>query len=94
METIAKKQSDEDFVESYRQQCSEAQAFLDNLIRDLEGVDKGRGLPLEGKLNSLQGILQNHSEMKSLTVPKIRTLMNKVIDIVSNLDAQQVEEQV
>ncbi|CAH1403532.1 unnamed protein product [Nezara viridula] len=93
LETIAKKQSDEDFVESYRQQCSEAQAFLDNLIRDLEGVDKGRGLPLEGKLNSLQGILQNHSEMKSLTVPKIRSLMNNVIDIVSNLDAQQVEEQ-
>ena len=94
MEAIAKKQADEDLVESYRQQRSEAQAFLDSLVRDLEEVYTGLGLPLEGKLNSLQGILASYNEMKSISLPRIKTLMSQVVDIVSNLDAQQVEEQV
>lgn len=94
LDTIGKKQGDEDIVEAYRSSCGEAQNFLDSVVRELEGVEKGRGLPLEGRINTLKSILEKHEAKKSATLPKIKTLMDQVIDIVSNLDAQQVEEQV
>lgn len=57
-------------------------------------ADKGSGLPCPQKLNALQELSSEFGDAGKDKVDNIKTVGSEVINIVSNLESQQVEEQV
>lgn len=57
-------------------------------------ADKGSGLPCPQKLNALKELSLEFSQAGKEKVDSIKTVGSQVINIVSNLESQQVEEQV
>lgn len=57
-------------------------------------ADKGSGLPCPQKLNALKELSSDFGQNGKDKVDAIKNVGNKVINIVSNLESQQVEEQV
>lgn len=93
-ETLAKKHADENVVEAYRTACNNAQQLLDSFIKQLEGIEKGHSIELPQRITNLESVADSYDGKVNLTMGNIKELAEKVFDIVSNLDAQQVEEQV
>lgn len=57
-------------------------------------ADKGSGLPCPQKLSALKELSDEFGKAGKDKVDNIKTVGSKVINIVSNLESQQVEEQV
>ncbi|KAL1139465.1 hypothetical protein AAG570_006449 [Ranatra chinensis] len=93
METLAKKQGDEALIERYRIICGDGQCWLDSITKRLEQAERGRGLTLPQKLSTLEAIALDHAEKRIPIIDSVRDLAEQVINVVSNLDSQQVEDQ-
>lgn len=57
-------------------------------------ADKGSGLPCPQKLSALRDLSADFEQSGKNKVDNIQEIGSKVINIVSNLESQQVEEQV
>lgn len=57
-------------------------------------ADKGSGLPCPQKLSALKELIADFEQSGKDKVDNIKTVGSQVINIVSNLESQQVEEQV
>lgn len=57
-------------------------------------ADKGSGLPCPQKLSALKELSDEFGKVGKDKVDNIKNVGSKVINIVSNLESQQVEEQV
>ena len=94
LDTLGKKKDDEAMIETYRSACSDAQQWLDNVVKKLETVDKGHGLDVGLKLSTLYDIAEDLEKKRPEIINTVKQLAEKVVNIVSNLDSQQVEDQV
>ncbi|XP_075225316.1 muscle-specific protein 300 kDa isoform X2 [Lycorma delicatula] len=93
LETIAKKQAEQNIMEEYRNKAHETQGWLDSLGKRLDVLEKPSGLDCMQKLTTLAEIGFEFNENGLPRVNEVKSLANLVMTVVNNLDAQQVEEQ-
>ncbi|XP_070067953.1 muscle-specific protein 300 kDa isoform X15 [Drosophila takahashii] len=93
MDAIAKKQAGQNVIDGYRQGMADVQNWFDTLIKRMDVLDRGSGLNCAQKTAAINEI-KNEYELQGH--PKIQELKGKaaqVAEVISNLDGQQVEEQ-
>lgn len=93
MDAIAKKQAGQNVIDGYRQGMADVQNWFDTLIKRMDVLDRGSGLNCAQKMAAINEI-KNEYELQGH--PKIQELKGKaaqVAEVISNLDGQQVEEQ-
>ncbi|XP_070139488.1 muscle-specific protein 300 kDa isoform X14 [Drosophila kikkawai] len=93
MDAIAKKQAGQNVIDGYRQGMADVQNWFDSLIKRMDVLDRGSGLNCAQKTAAINEI-KNEYELQGH--PKIQELKGKasqVAEVISNLDGQQVEEQ-
>lgn len=90
---IANKQAGQSLIEDYRQHVQLMHTWLDNLLKRSETVDKGSGLNCAQKQTAIIELQTEFEEQGPKKLEDIKRLAGEVIDVVSNLDSQQVEEQ-
>lgn len=92
-DAIVKKQTDKTLIDEYRQKQQEMHTWLDTLIKRMDILDKGSGMTCPQKLVTIFEIKKEFESEGPSRLQNIKQLANNVIDVVSNLDSQQVEEQ-
>lgn len=93
-QVMGKKQAAQSIIEEYRINLQDIHSWFDSLIKQMEVLDKGSGLDCIHKLAVISEIGSEFESQGPRRVDEIKRLANAVIDVVSNLDSQQVEEQV
>ncbi|XP_068085330.1 muscle-specific protein 300 kDa [Anabrus simplex] len=89
----AKKEGGQRTIEGYRQKLHDIHGFFDSLSKRMEELDKGSGLECPQKIAIIADIESDFNSQAPPKVDEVKQLGNVVMDLVSNLDAQQVEEQ-
>ncbi|XP_063222936.1 muscle-specific protein 300 kDa isoform X4 [Bacillus rossius redtenbacheri] len=84
---LGKKQAAQGVMEELRARVQHTLAWLDALAKRLEGPDCHR------KLAAVAGIARELDQLGPERLAEVRRLAGDVTDLVSNLDSQQVEEQ-
>ncbi|CAA9993818.1 unnamed protein product, partial [Nesidiocoris tenuis] len=93
-ETLEKKIEDENQVEAYRAACAAAQQKLEGFAKQLELVDKGHAMDLPKRIAKLDEIAKQCDAETPTVLANIKKLAEKAANIVSNIDAQQIDEQI
>jgi nesprin-1 len=91
---MGKKQAAQDIIEDYRTHLQDIHSWFDSLVKQMEVLDKGSGLDCTQKLGVISEIGSDFESQGGNRVGEIKRLAGAVVDVVSNLDSQQVEEQV
>lgn len=94
IEAIAGKQATQDLIQRYRSHVQEIQTWLDNLSKRVDVVDKGSGLTIAQKITTVQEITTEFETQGPGKLDEVKKLGDLVMDSVSNLDSQQIEEQI
>lgn len=94
IDAIAGKQAAQDLIQKYRAQVQDIQAWFDVLSKKVDAIEKGNGLPIAQKIANVREISEEFSSEGPIKLENIKRLGDAVIDAVSNLDSQQVEEQI
>lgn len=90
---ISQKQSHQNVIENYRQSVQNVNSWFDNLVKRIDAIDKGSGLNCVQKQSAvaeLQAEFDSHGPQR---IDDVKQLAAQVVDVVSNLDSQQIEEQ-
>lgn len=91
---MANKQAGQNLIEDYRQHVQAIHGWFDNLLKKSETVDKGSGLTCAQKQAAIIELQTEFDDQGPQKLEGIKKLAGEVIEVVSNLDSQQVEEQV
>lgn len=94
IDAITGKQAAQDFIQKYRLQVQDIQAWFDNLSKKVDVIEKGSGLTINQKISNLKDITTEFESQGSEKLAEIKKLGDQVMDSVSNLDSQQIEEQI
>lgn len=81
-------------IESYREALQESHKWIDSLIKDLDLIDMGNNTTCLQKLETVRNIEKSYSEQYPQRLTTIYEIKDKLVAVISNLDSQQVEEQV
>ncbi|KAF5308513.1 hypothetical protein FQR65_LT06178 [Abscondita terminalis] len=90
---IAEKQSNQDLIDSFKQNLQGINNWFDNVVKRMDAIDKGSGLNCAQKQAALSELENEFDELGPTRLEDIKQLGTKVKEAVSNLDAQQIEEQ-
>lgn len=93
MDSIATKTTGQNVIETYRQAVLDMNAWFDSLIKKIDVLDIGSGLNCAQKLAAISEIRNEFEAQGPNKLADVKHKAQKVIEIISNLDAQQVEEQ-
>lgn len=93
-QVMGKKQAAQDIIEDYRTHLQDIHSWFDSLVKRMEVLDKGSGLDCTQKLAVISEIGSEFESQGGNRVGEIKRLAGAVVDVVSNLESQQVEEQV
>lgn len=93
MDSIATKTTGQNVIETYRQAVLDMNAWFDSLIKKIDVLDIGSGLNCAQKLAAISEIKNEFETQGPIKLADVKQKAQKVIEIISNLDAQQVEEQ-
>ncbi|XP_012253400.2 muscle-specific protein 300 kDa isoform X14 [Athalia rosae] len=94
IEAIAGKQATQDLIQKYRSHVQDIQTWFDNLSKRVDVVDKGSGLVIAQKISTVQEITSEFESQGPGKLDEVKQLGDLVMDSVSNLDSQQIEEQI
>ncbi|KAK6636175.1 hypothetical protein RUM43_009828 [Polyplax serrata] len=96
MAVIAKKERAQQITEDYRKNLADAHQWLDSIIKKMENLDKGSSPTLDcyQKLNGIHDLSNEINTQGNQRTEEVKKLANHVVDLVSNLDSQQVDEQI
>lgn len=94
IDAIAGKQAAQDFIQKYRSQVQDIQAWFDNLSKKVDVIEKGSGLTIDQKISNLKDITAEFESQGPEKLAEVKKLGDQVMDSVSNLDSQQIEEQI
>lgn len=94
IDAIAGKQAAQDFIQKYKLQVQDIQAWLDTLSKKVDVIEKGSGLTIDQKISNLKDITAEFESQGPEKLTEIKKLGDQVMDSVSNLDSQQIEEQI
>ncbi|CAG9579065.1 unnamed protein product [Danaus chrysippus] len=92
-QAIEREKGNQSIIEDFRHKCQEIHDWFDSVLKKMCLADKGSGLPCPQKLNALKELSSDFGQNGKDKVDAIKNVGNKVINIVSNLESQQVEEQ-
>lgn len=90
---IERKRNNQDIIDDYIKAISESKGFFDSVVHRLEMLDGPCGMNCEQKLNETNSIKSEFELKASQLKEKIQSLGAKVFEMISNLDAQQVDDQ-
>lgn len=93
-DAIAGKQAAQDLIQKYRSQVQDTQAWFDTLSKKIDVIEKGSGLTISQKISNLRDITAEFESQGPEKLAEIKKLGDQVMDSVSNLDSQQIEEQI
>ncbi|XP_018338972.1 PREDICTED: nesprin-1 isoform X6 [Trachymyrmex septentrionalis] len=93
-EAIAGKQAAQDLIQKYRSQVQDIQTWFDGLSKKVDMIEKGSGLTIGQKISNLKDITTEFESQGTEKLAEIKKLGDQVMDSVSNLDSQQIEEQI
>lgn len=93
MDSIAKKTSGQNVIDDYRNAITDMHAWFDGLIKKMDVLDKGSGLNCVQKLEAINEIKSDFDEQGPLKMKDLKQKSQDVHEIISNLDGQQVDEQ-
>ncbi|KAF5292003.1 hypothetical protein FQA39_LY14120 [Lamprigera yunnana] len=91
--TWAQKQAHQDLIDSFRQNVQGINSWFDNIVKRIDAIDKGSGLNCVQKQAAISDLVNEFNEQGPTRIDEVKRLGAQVIEIVSNLDSQQVEEQ-
>lgn len=94
IKAIEREKGNQAIIDNFRHKCQEIHDWFDSVLKKMCLADKGSGLPCPQKLNALKELLAEFSQAGKEKVDNIKVVGSEVINIVSNLESQQVEEQV
>lgn len=94
LKAMEREKGNQAIIDDFRHKCQEIHDWFDSVLKKMCLADKGSGLPCPQKLNALKELSSEFGQAGKDKVDSIKTVGSKVINIVSNLESQQVEEQV
>lgn len=94
LKAMEREKSNQAIIDAFRNKCQEIHNWFDSVLKKMCLGDKGSGLPCPQKLNALKEMSSEFGQAGKDKVDSIKTVGSQVINIVSNLESQQVEEQV
>nr|XP_034172930.1 nesprin-1 isoform X14 [Osmia lignaria] len=93
-DAIAGKQAAQDLIQKYRSQVQTVQSWLDALSKKVDVIEKGNGQTIGQKISSVKEITAEFESQGPGKLNEVKSLGDQVMDSVSNLDSQQIEEQI
>lgn len=93
MDSIARKTSGQNIIDTYRNAITDMHSWFDNLIKKMDVLDKGSGLNCVQKLDAINEIKSDFEEQGPQKMKDLKQKSQDVHEIISNLDGQQVDEQ-
>lgn len=93
MDAIAAKTSGQNVIDTYRQAVQDLHVWFDYLIKKIDVLDKGSGLNCAQKLAAITEIKTEFVNDGPKKLADLKQKAHNVTEIISNLDSQQVEEQ-
>lgn len=93
MNTLARKTSGQNIIEAYRTAVADMHAFFDNVIKRADILNQGAGLTSAQKLAAIVEIKNEFDDQAPVKLTDLNQRAGDVKEIISNLDCQQVEEQ-
>lgn len=94
LKAIEREKGNQAIIDAFRNKCQEIHDFFDSTLKKMCLADKGSGLPCPQKLSALKELSSEFGQAGKDKVDSIKSVGSQVINIVSNLESQQVEEQV
>lgn len=94
LKAIEREKGNQAIIDNFRHKCQEIHDWFDSVLKKMCLADKGSGLPCPQKLNALKELSSEFGQVGKEKVDSIKKVGSEVINIVSNLESQQVEEQV
>lgn len=94
LKAIEREKGNQAIIDTFRHKCQEIHDWFDSVLKKMCLADKGSGLPCPQKLNALKELSSEFGQVGKEKVDNIKKVGSEVINIVSNLESQQVEEQV
>ncbi|XP_043492348.1 nesprin-1 [Polistes fuscatus] len=93
-DAIVGKQASQDLIQKYRNQVQDIQTWFDALLKKADGIEKGSGLTIGQKISNIKEIIGEFESQSTDKLDEVKKLGDQVMDSVSNLDSQQIEEQI
>lgn len=93
MDTLARKTSGQSIIDTYRASVADMHAYFDATIKKADVLDRGSGLNAAQKLAGIAEIKNEFDDQGPVKMTDLRQKAHDVTEIISNLDGQQVEEQ-
>lgn len=81
-------------VELYRQACQDGHNWADELFKQMDKLDVGNNMTCDQKMEAIQGIDKGFAAQQPTRWDEIVDAKTNLTLVISNIDAQQVEEQV
>ncbi|KZC10894.1 Nesprin-1 [Dufourea novaeangliae] len=94
MDAIAGKQAAQELIQKYRSQVQNIQSWLDALSKKVDVIEKGNGQTIAQKISNVKEITAEFESQGPGRLSEVKSLGDQVMDSVSNLDSQQIEEQI
>lgn len=80
-------------IETYRQAYQDGHNWVDELIKQLDKIEMGNNIACAQKMETIQGVEKEFSKQRPIRFDAITQAKADLIPVISNIDAQQVEEQ-
>lgn len=94
MKAMGQVKNNQRLIELYRQAHQDGHNWVDELIKQLDKMDMGNNMSCEQKMESMRGIEKEFSNQRPTRLNEILDARTALIPVISNIDAQQVEEQI
>jgi nesprin-1 len=92
MNQIERKRNNQGIIDDYLKSISDSKSFFDGLVHRLEVMDGPCGMNCEQKLNEINSIKSEFETKVPELKQQIQAKGAKVFEVISNLDAQQVDD--
>lgn len=93
MNSLARKTSGQNIIEAYRTAVAEMHVFFDNIIKRSDILNQGAGLTSAQKMAAIVELKNEFDDQGPVKLADLNQRAGDVKEIISNLDCQQVEEQ-
>lgn len=93
MNTLARRTSGQNIIDTYRAAIADMHAYFDATVKRADVLDRGSGLNCAQKLAGIVELKNEFDDQGPVKMTDMRQKAQDVTEIISNLDGQQVEEQ-
>lgn len=92
MNQVERKRNNQGIIDEYLKSINESKTYFDGIVHRLEVIDGSCGMNCEQKLVEVNSIKTDFEKKAPQLKEQIQTKGAKVFEVISNLDAQQVDD--